>query len=456
MGEPKLAPPPAAEAWSADSESHDALAVSFINTHGERLRWIQQWGQWHRWTETRWQRDRVLHVFDLVRELMRERAATAAKPDKMLDAGSIASVERLARSDPRVAAVPEQFDADPWLLNTPAGIVDLTTGDLLDHDPARMLTKQTSVHAEGDCPRWLQFLDEVTGGDAELVNYLQRIAGYSITGSTREHVFFFLHGTGRNGKGVFLNTLRRVLADYATVSGSDVFTASRQDRHPTELAALRGARLVIAQEVEEGREWAEARIKALTGGDPISARYMRQDFFEFTPEFKLLIAGNHKPRLNNVDPAIRARLHLVPFTVTIPAEKRDPDLPEKLAAEGPGIMAWILRGCLAYQRDGLAPPEAVTSATTEYFNAQDSVTEFLSEHCETGPDFWELRGQVFASWQAFCKSAGYEAGRLSEFNEKVRRAGFTEARTNARGRHWLGLKLRPTTAEKASHWSDFA
>ena len=170
------------------------------------------------------------------------------------------------------------------------------------------------------CPRWQRFLDQVTAGDQDLQRFLRRIAGYGLTGSTREHALFFFYGTGANGKGTFLNTLTAILGDYAKVAGMDTFTESHTDRHPTELAMLRGARIVAAQETEEGRRWAESRIKALTGGDPITARFMRQDFFTYTPQFKLLIAGNHKPGLRNIDEAIRRRFHLLPFTVRIPPE----------------------------------------------------------------------------------------------------------------------------------------
>ena len=175
------------------------------------------------------------------------------------------------------------WDKDPWLLNTPGGIVDLQTGKMLPHDPEQYITKITAVAPEGDCPRWLRFLDEITGGNVELQQFLQRVAGYSLTGSTKEHALFFAYGTGGNGKGVFLNTLSAILADYAAVAPMESFIASNAERHPTDLAGLRGARLVTSQETEEGRRWAESKIKALTGGDPISARFMRQDFFTYHP-----------------------------------------------------------------------------------------------------------------------------------------------------------------------------
>jgi len=185
-----------------------------------------------------------------------------------------------------------------------------------------------------------------------------------MTGVTTEHVLFFLYGTGANGKGIFLRTLAAIWGDYAVTASMDVFTEGKYERHPTELARLRGARLVIAQETEKGRHWNESRLKALTGGDKITARFMRQDFFEFTPQFKLMIAGNHKPSLKTVDEANRRRIQMIPFTVTIPEAERDLNLFNKLKPEWPGILRWALNGCLEWQRLGLAPPPVVRDTPT--------------------------------------------------------------------------------------------
>src|SRR4051794_373979 len=191
----------------------------------------------------------------------------------------------------------------------------------------------------------------------------------------------FGYGTGANGKGTFLNTLSGLLAGYAAVAPMDAFTASATDRHTTDLAMLRGARLVTAQETEEGRRWAESRVKAMTGGDPITARFMRQDFFTFSPQFKLLIAGNHRPGLRNVDEAIRRRFNMLPFAVKIPANEREKALPEKLKAEWPGILAWAIQGCLDWQKEGLSPPLAVLEATEEYLVSEDALGTWLAECC---------------------------------------------------------------------------
>ena len=231
--------------------------------------------------------------------------------------------------------------------------------------------------------------------------FLQRVAGYALTGITREHALFFLYGVGANGKTTFLNAITGALGDYCRNAPIETFTATQSERHPTDLAGLRGARLVTAVETEEGRRWAESKIKALTGGDKISARFMRQDFFEYAPQFKLLIAGNHKPGLRSVDEAIRRRLHLIPFTVTIPPAERDPDLPNKLKAESAGILQWMIEGCLQWQQRGLAPPGIVTAATAAYLEAEDSMAAWISDCCEIDPNHWESGACLFASWSTW-------------------------------------------------------
>jgi putative DNA primase/helicase len=249
----------------------------------------------------------------------------------------------------------------------------LRTGELRDHQPSDYMTKITAVEPSGACPLWRASLNRIFAGDAELIAYVQRVAGYTLTGSTSEHAMFFGFGTGANGKSVFINTISRILGDYHRTAAIETFTASKFARHPTDLAGLRGARLVTAIETEEGRRWDEAKIKTLTGGDRISARFMRQDYFEFGPQFKLLMAGNHKPSLRSVDESMRRRMNLLPFSVTIPPGERDRDLPEKLKAEWQEILRRMIKGCLEWQSIGLDPPPAVRDATAAYLEAEDTV-----------------------------------------------------------------------------------
>jgi putative DNA primase/helicase len=322
--------------------------------------------------------------------------------------------------------------------------VNLRTGETREPRREDYSTKRTGAEPGGECPRWRQFLAEITDRDEDLQAYLQRMAGYCLTGITTEHVMFFAYGTGANGKSVFINTLAGVWGDYAVVAPMETFIASRNDHHPTDLAMLRGARLVIAHEIEAGRRWAESKIKVLTGGDRIAARFMRQDFFEFTPQFKLLIAGNHRPGLRGVDEAIRRRLHLIPFNVTIPEAERDLGLFDKLKTEWDGILSWAIEGCGLWQRDGLAPPATVRQATDAYLASEDAVANWLDECCAQDPQYKERSSALFTSWKGWAEAAGEFVGSQKQFSQAMEARGFTPKREGGTGRWlFLGLALRP-------------
>ncbi|MFN3965566.1 MAG: phage/plasmid primase, P4 family, partial [Silanimonas lenta] len=362
---------------------------------------------------------------------------------KLAASSTVGGVERLARTDRRHASTSEEWDADLFALNTPGGVVDLRTGRLRLHDRADRMTKLATATPRGDCPRWRAFLADVTGGDAELQAYLQRMVGYCLTGSTAAHALFFLYGTGANGKSVFVNTLATILGDYATSAPMDTFMEARGDRHPTDLAGLRGARFVSSIETEQGRRWNESKVKAITGGDKVSARFMRQDFFEYTPQFKLVIAGNHKPAIRNVDEAMKRRLHLIPFTVTIPPERRDAGLTDKLLAERDGILAWAVEGCLAWQREGLQPPASVVSATAEYFDEEDAVGDFLDEEAQRHPQARVAVADVFQRWQDWAGRRGEYVGTSRWLAQQLANRGFERTRIHGGVKALAGLSLKP-------------
>ncbi len=427
--------------------TEDAAALSFV-ARSPDLRFCHSWKTWLIWDGKLWRPDQTVHVFDKVRKHCREHSELTTKTPgdqkKFCSPAFVAGVERFLKSDRAYATTSEQYDTDDWLLNTPDGTVSLIDGSMAAHDPDNFCTKITAVGPLGECPIFLEFLKSITDGDDELIAYLQRLAGYCLSGSIREHSLHFLYGTGANGKGTFLNALAGVMADYAAIAPIETFTETHGERHPTELAMLDGPRLVLAQETESGRKWAETRIKALTGGDPISARRMRQDFFTFTPKFKLLIAGNHKPTLSTVDEAIRRRIHVVPFEVTIAPEKRDKNLGEKLKTEWPGILAWAIEGCVEYcERDGLDPPDRVVDATDAYLRSQNVLLEWIEDACDVGPDYWEKPSLLFASWRASAKAANERIGQQKDFNERMEAAGFRQDRDNVRQRHWVGIRCKP-------------
>jgi putative DNA primase/helicase len=401
-----------------------------------------------------------LKAFDFVRGICREVANECGKSKigvAIASAKTAAAVERLAKSDRRIAATVDQWDADSWPLNTPVGVIDLRSGEVRSHRPSDYMTKITGVAPNASCamPIWLGFLDRVTGNNDDLITFLQRMIGYALTGSTREHALFFLHGTGANGKSTFLNAVTACIGDYHRTSAIETFVASATERHPTDLAGLRGARLVTAVETEEGRRWAESKIKALTGGDRIAARFMRQDYFEYVPTFKLVIAGNHRPGLRSVDEAIRRRFHLVPFTVTIPPSERDETLPEQLKAEWPGILAWAIQGCLDWQEGGLASPAAVQDATMAYLEAEDALAAWIEDCGQSEQSAWESVSALFKSWKAWADRSGEYAGSLKKFSQRLEdrgeSIGLRKARDPSSRRGFYGLRLitRPDLANSS-------
>ena len=425
--------------------SDEALALAFAEKHSHDLRYVAAWAKWLSWRETHWRFDETLRAFDLSRAVCRDAAIRCNKPkiaSMIASSKTVAAVERLAKADRRLAATIDQWDADPWLLNTPGGVVDLQNGSIRLAKPEDHFTKETAVAPAKteDCPTFLRFLDRITGGDSALVAYLRRVFGYALTGDTREHALFFAYGTGANGKSVLLSTISGMLGDYHKTSGIETFTATNGDRHPTDLAGLRGARLVTAVETEEGRRWAESRIKTLTGGDVVSARFMRQDFFEFRPQFKLIIAGNHKPGLRSVDESIRRRFHLIPFAVTIPPEERDHALTEKLREEWPGILRWAIKGCLEWQEKGLQPPTAVLDATAAYLEAEDAIGAWIDEKCERDPQAWEQSSDLFSSWSAWAERAGEFAGGSKRFSQALESRGLQRHKRKS-GQGFIGLRL---------------
>jgi putative DNA primase/helicase len=325
--------------------------------------------------------------------------------------------------------------------------VELKTG--LDRPPRRddYCTKVTSCYVAKPGtphPLWSEFLDRITGGNVELQKFLQRYIGYCCTGDTREHVFVFAWGTGANGKGTFINTIVKIFGDYATIADMNTFLSSNNERHPADLAKLRGARLVVAQEVDKGRRWDEAKIKTLTGGDRITARFMRGDYFDFTPSFKLFVTGNHKPRLNSVDEAIRRRMLLVPFTVTIPENERDPELMRKLEAEHPAILRWAVDGCREWRRIGLAPPAVVRDATNAYFADQDTLGQWIDECVERAPNVDTLTRDLFAAWKLWCEPRKLRYGSEKSFSESLIERGFHKRQHPvSRRAMFVGVVLKP-------------
>ena len=443
-------------ALDGDPLTEDAIALRFSERHASDLRYIAVNSQWFRWTGTHWRKEDTSLAFDLVRKSCRNDAREYGngRPGRSVySAKTVAAVERMAKADRRQAATVDQWDTDDLLLNTGgstsmhAQTFDLITGTGRPPNPADYITKITGCGATppgAPHPTWSAFLDRITNKDTELQAFLQRYIGYCCTGSTIEHVFVFAYGTGANGKSTFINTIAKIFGDYATIADVGTFIASDHERHPTDVAKLHGARLVVAQETDKGRRWDEAKIKTMTGGDALTARFMRGDFFDFVPKFKLFITGNHKPRLDNVDAAMRRRLLLVPFTVQIPEEERDPDLLRKLEAEWPAILRWAIDGCGMWRRDGLRPPKIVTDATADYFNDQDTQQQWIDDCTkDAGPYAWTAISKLYASWRGWCEQRGLKPGSAKALSEALEGRGYQKARDGSGNRGFKRLDLKP-------------
>jgi putative DNA primase/helicase len=465
-GRPRLAAVDGNTALSPDEDeeplpqamSEDALAQAFADEHAGAWRYVKVWNQWFQWRGDGWYRDDIARIDRLAVELTRQAIywpeAQQLTPDgkrKVNSRRTAGAVRDIAQSDPRIAATVDQWDTDPWLLGVPGGMVDLRTGALKPADPMAYITKRTAVAPmPGPAPIWQQFLETVTEGNEELISFLQRFAGYALTGESREQCLAFLYGTGQNGKGVFISTLARVLGDYAVAADADVFMESDQQRHPTEMARLRGARLVTVDETDSSKRWNEKRIKRITGGGKIEARFMGKDHFEYLPQFKLLIAGNHKPQLRGVGKAIQRRIRMIPFVVTIPDDRRDDQLVEKLAAEYPQILQWALDGCAAWAAGGLAAPPEVVEATASYIEGEDIIGEWIEERTEQ-------RGEVerpvaYSNYRAWCDKRGERAWSSKAFWAALEERGFKLRRSNA-GRYIIGLSMISTGEEPpAAYW----
>ena len=320
--------------------------------------------------------------------------------------------------------------------------INLRTGEYYTPRREDYCTKIAPVvpDPKAKCPLWDKFLARVTDNDKDLQDYLARVVGYWFTGHTKEHALFFLYGTGGNGKGVFIDTISGMMGDYATTAPMGTFLSSKWDRHPTEIAGLHGVRLVIADEVDSGRHWNESRIKQLTGGGKVKARFMRQDFFEFTPQFKICVVGNNKPALRTVDEAIRRRLHLIPFNVTITNEERDLHLKDKLKAEWPGILNWALAGCKAWREDGLRPPQAVLDATSDYLADEDIMASWITDRCHIDRTAKIKSSDLYRSFREWCEAAGERPGPQKAFSQKLESHGYNK-KHEMTGSHFYGLRL---------------
>ncbi len=428
------------------------IAEVVVADHGRDIRFCGLWHKWLFWGGACWRVDHSGHVARIVKQKIRKLHLwtiakgyeEAAKIFAKAERRSVReAVQALAAVEADVQIAPEDFDADPWLLNVKNGTIDLRTGELKAHRREDYCAKIAPVvyDADAKAPTWERFLSEVFDGKTGLVEFVQRAAGYSLTAAVTDHCFFLLHGTGRNGKTTLVEVLLDLLGDYADAGLDDLLLESHGDRHPTELADLFGRRLVACTETGEGRRLNETRIKKLTGADRIKARRMREDPWSFSPTHKLWLATNHRPAIRGTDIAIWSRVLLLPFTVSF-LGREDKKLPEKLRHELPGILAWAVRGCLAWRRDGLQPPHEVKAATGAYRQAEDRLAAFIGDCCVTGPGKQVTFAELYGAFNFWAKARNEFVPTATAFGLTLTERGFepgTFGRAKTAIRKGIGL-----------------
>lgn len=432
-------------------------AERLVHRHGEDLRYVAPWEKWIVWTGARWQIANKKQVERLAQTTVRsiyKEAADEADPDRRRvlaehgkrsesNARKVAMIEQ-AKSLPGIPIVPDDLDNKPWLLNVQNGTIDLTTGELRDHRRDDMLTKMsgTSYDPSATCPLYDGFLARVLP-DEHVREHVNRLDGYALTGVVREHVLPIHYGAGRNGKGVHANILLHIMGDYARQIPTEVLLTKRSDSHPTEKATLFGIRLGIAAETDENRAMNVAFVKQATGGDRISARRMREDFWDFDPTHKLQLSTNHRLVIRETKDAVWERVLLIPWTVKVPEAERDTKLTEKLKAEAPGILAKLVRACLAWQKDGLAIPAAVRVATENYRSEMDVLGKFIAEKCIVDEHAVEGATPLFTAFTEWAKANNEKETSQTAFGTALGERGFENKRDTKTGRSvWLGLRLR--------------
>lgn len=444
-------------------------ARRLVAEHGENIRHVHAWGAWLVWDGQRWAKDKTAAIQRLARQVVAgiyaeataavdedERKATAKWAMASESRNRLDAMEALARAEPGIPADENDLDANPWLLNVANGTLNLQTGQL--QAPARddLITKRVDVayHPEAECPQWLAFLGDIMNGNEALIAFLQRAIGYSLSGSTREQCLFFMYGTGQNGKSTFMDVIAALAGEYWQKTPTETLLVKEHGGGiPNDVARLPGVRLVVAAEVEQGKRLAESLVKDMTGGDELSARFMRGEWFTFRPAFKLWLYGNHKPVIRGTDAGIWRRIRLIPFNVTIPDWMVDKDLPDKLKAELPGILAWAVRGCLEWQGGGLREPNEVTEATAGYRSDMDALGAWLDECCELEASATATAKELFNAYQQWCKDAGERAKSQRHLGFSLRERGLDSYKSRA-GVVWQGLQLSDYGQKLAAQWEN--
>ncbi|MFC4403818.1 phage/plasmid primase, P4 family [Gracilibacillus xinjiangensis] len=439
-------------------------AERLVARKGEDLRYCVELEAWLLWDGSTWVEDKRKKVERIAIKTFREMYGeihhltnTDERKElwKWAQASERSSVflNSIARAEAMLPVSQEELNRDPYKLNCQNGVVDLRTGELLEHQREFFMTKNTNVAYDptAECPNWIAFLHNIfkdSNGQVkhELIEFIQRSIGYGLTGDTSEQVAFFFWGTGRNGKSTLMNTIKDLLGDYGKQTNSDTFTTKTYDGGVNnDIARLHGARMVSAVESDDGQKLSEALIKQLTGGEPIIARFLRREFFEFTPEFKIFFTTNHKPIVKGDDEGIWRRIRLIPFNYTIPKEEVDKHLPEKLQNELPGILNWAVEGCLKWQKDGLGEPEDVKAATDEYKEEMDLLSSFIEECCVVHTDTKIEASTLYKEYILWAEMNDEYAVKKRTFNNRMVMKGFRKRKSTGNKTYLFGIGLLNTS-----------
>lgn len=428
--------------------SPDFFMQKFIDFHGADWRHIHAWNKWLQWDGDTWVTDTDYTYFDEIRQLIRAsmywdeaRGLTEAQKAKFTFRAFIGGVGELISAHQQVRSKPDKWDANNMLLGIPGGVIDLKTGKSIDGAREQLISRKTAIKPEqGDCPLWISTINRATNNDSEMLDYLQRMAGYILTGETKEECFFFVYGPGASGKSTFCRTLTEILNEYSQAASMDAFMAKQNQEHATEIARMAGARLVVATETDEGARWNESRIKALTGRDKISARFMRGDLFDFQPTAKILIAGNHKPQLRSVGEEMKRRIHLIDFPTSIPEAERDRDLNEKLRLEYPQILNWMIEGAIKWNQQGLKRPESIMQATNEYLADEDGYSTWMQENCVIGSGEKCAIHIAYQSFQSWCDSTGEYCPSQKRFAQRLVEKGYSRVKSGVQSFDGFSMK----------------
>lgn len=432
-------------------------AERLVHYFGDKIRYCHAWNSWFIWDGTRWLSDETDNIKELAKGTVRriydearhheddsKRQTLARHAVSSESSRRISAMIALAQSDHRVSILPEAFDKDIFLLNCANGVLDLRTGVLHPHRKEDYITRMVKVEfdEQAECPRWLAFLDKIMNSNADLISFLQKGAGYSLTGDVSEQCLFILFGSGANGKSTFLRTIGFLTGDYGQQTATETLLVKQKGAIPNDIARLKGARFITASEAEAEQRLAESLIKQMTGNDILSARFLHQEWFDFEPTYKIFLGTNHKPVIKGTDYAIWRRIRLVPFEVTIPEKERDRNLLNKLKEELPGILAWALRGCLQWQANGLGSPQKVQKATADYRNEMDVISDFITECCDTDPAHTVTSKDVYKAYREWCEASGESLMKKNAFGCSLGEKGFVPRRFGKGLRGWEGLRLK--------------